>query len=65
MFERLYEKNIIEQGLNERLADMARFRNLLVHRYGKIDDRRLFKILNENIEDVHEFVVEVQRYLEE
>lgn len=65
MFERLYEKNVIEQGLNERLADMARFRNLLVHRYGKIDDRRLFKILNENIEDVHEFVVEVQRYLEE
>lgn len=65
MFERLYEKDVIGQGLNERLADMARFRNLLVHRYGKIDDRRLFKILNENIEDVHEFVVEVQRYLEE
>ncbi len=65
MFERLYEEDVIEQGLNERLSEMARFRNLLVHRYGKIDDRRLFRILNENVDDLHEFVEEIQIYLEQ
>ena len=65
MFERLYEEEVLEKDLNKRLADMARFRNLLVHRYGKIDDRRLFRILNENIDDLHEFVEDIQIYLQQ
>jgi uncharacterized protein YutE (UPF0331/DUF86 family) len=34
---------------------MARFRNLLVHRYGEVDDNRVLEIAKNNLEDVISF----------
>ena len=33
----------------ERLKSMAKFRNLLVHLYWKVDDNKVFQILNEDM----------------
>ncbi len=64
MFERLCDNQVIDKSLRDKLADMARFRNLLVHRYGAIDEKRLFVIIMENLEDVHRFIEEIYKYME-
>jgi len=37
------------------LQDMARFRNLLVHGYANVDDRRVVEILHSRLKDLEEF----------
>lgn len=65
MFERLQEYGVINKDLEERLSNMARFRNILVHRYGKIDNKRIFKILNENSSDMYDFIKRIEKFLDE
>ncbi len=65
MFERLAENGIIGKKLRDKLMNMAKFRNLLVHAYGKIDIERLWGILQEDLEDILSFVKEIERFLEE
>jgi len=42
---------------------MARFRNLLVHRYGKIDDERIWTILQEDLKDFELFISKIERFI--
>ncbi len=59
----LEEEGIIEPALSSKLQEMAQFRNLLVHRYGKIDTRRLFIIISEDLKDIQEFVKKILIYI--
>lgn len=43
---------VLPEGLSERLQAMARFRNLLVHLYWKVDNREVHRILRENLDDL-------------
>lgn len=45
MFHLLGEKGVIEKDLAERLGDMAVFRNLLVHRYGDVDNAVVLEMI--------------------
>ncbi|MFP4052195.1 MAG: type VII toxin-antitoxin system HepT family RNase toxin [Thermoplasmata archaeon] len=65
MFERLYENDVIGSGLNDRLGNMARFRNLLVHRYGIIDDKKVLHILRERLGDIYRFIEDVEKFIDE
>jgi len=49
--------------LAEKLADMARFRNMLVHIYWKIDDKKVYEIMKKDISDLEEFIEEVKKYV--
>ncbi len=49
-FAYLHRAEIISGQLSEQLQQMARFRNLLVHMYWKIDYRRVYKVIQENLE---------------
>ena len=51
----LGEAGRIEADLVERLKDMARFRNLLVHGYAVVDDARVVEILKTQLHDLDEF----------
>lgn len=55
-FRVLEENDVLTAELASDLADMARFRNLLVHRYAEVDDRRVHAIIGEDITDLHRFV---------
>ena len=55
----LGEHGIINSGLTEKLAQMARFRNLLVHGYAKVDDMRMLKTIRDDLKDVDEFINEI------
>lgn len=59
----LAEKGILPQDLATRLRRMAGFRNLLVHGYGKVDDRQMLSIMRLNLGDLEEYLVHVTRLI--
>ena len=48
-FKVLYEKKIIETELFETMERMAKFRNILVHQYDKVDSEIVVNILNTHL----------------
>ena len=63
-FARLGELGIVPRDLAARLAAAARLRNLLVHRYWAIDDRRVYESVREGLRDFEEFAKLVRKVLE-
>jgi uncharacterized protein YutE (UPF0331/DUF86 family)/predicted nucleotidyltransferase len=59
----LREASILPEELAGRLQQMARFRNLLVHMYWKIDYGRVFDVLHDNLNDLRAFSGAVLRLL--
>ncbi len=60
-FAVLYENGLIDKELEERLQNMARFRNLLVHVYGKVDDKRVYGFLKTNLSDFDAFARQISQ----
>jgi len=65
MFKVLKEERIIGKDLATKLEDMARFRNLLVHRYGEVDNRRVLEIIKHNLKEIEEFEKEIEEFIKE
>jgi uncharacterized protein YutE (UPF0331/DUF86 family) len=63
IFNVLEEEIIIDTELSEKLQEMAKFRNLLVHRYGEIDTIRLFAIMVNDLNDIQVFVKRILKYI--
>jgi uncharacterized protein YutE (UPF0331/DUF86 family) len=64
-FHLLAEHDLIDKGLAERLARMARFRNLLIHRYWQIDYGQIYEIITGfELEDLRDFMKQVSRMME-
>ena len=57
------EAGVVSEELADRLAQMARFRNLLVHLYGKVDDLRVFRIIRDDIGDLKDYISCIFRYV--
>jgi uncharacterized protein YutE (UPF0331/DUF86 family) len=55
-FERLAAHGILDADLSSRLQAMARFRNLLLHRYWEVDDSRVLQIARNELGDLERFV---------
>jgi uncharacterized protein YutE (UPF0331/DUF86 family) len=55
-FRSLREAGILEAALSARLEAMARFRNLLVHQYAEVDDRRVHEFLRRDRADLDAYV---------
>jgi uncharacterized protein YutE (UPF0331/DUF86 family) len=62
---KLHENSIISKDLGDRLKDMLGVRNLLVHRYGRIDDHLAFKQLTNEINDFFEFIEAIDKFVKE
>ncbi len=54
-FALLAEAGLVPGDLSGSLQQMARFRNLLVHRYWKIDYRRIHRIIRDDLDDLRRF----------
>ncbi len=63
--DNLVEEGVLDEMLKEKLSRMKGFRNIVVHRYGKIDDRIAYEILRENIGDFYDFVGLIGEFLNE
>lgn len=64
-FDVLASAGLISGPLAERLGRVARFRNLLVHGYGAVDDTRVWEILRSDIRDLDTYLSEVGRTLKQ
>ncbi len=64
MFITLGEHEVIPKELAEKLAKIARFRNLLIHRYWEVDMKYIMEIVEDSLGDVEEFMVRIEEYME-
>ena len=64
-FAVLAEAGLLPQDLAQRLGRMARFRNLLVHLYWQVDDSRVWQVLQNDLNDLEEYLVAVGQALKE
>jgi len=60
-FDELYARRVIDEKLCASMQKAVGFRNLLVHAYQKIDWRRVWDIISNNIDDFRRFAEAVLR----
>lgn len=66
--ENLFEKlsgQVLSEDMVDTLREMKRFRNVLVHRYGTIDDAKVYHLLTNRLHDFRTFKEEVLNFLKE
>ncbi|MBS3170107.1 DUF86 domain-containing protein [Candidatus Woesearchaeota archaeon] len=63
VFEKLMEKEVISEETFEKLKEMKKFRNVLIHRYKQINNSLVFKNAIENREDFIDFKKEILSFL--
>ena len=54
-FAVLADAGLLDPAIAAELRDTARFRNLLVHGYAKVDDTRVVEILRDRVDDLAAF----------
>jgi uncharacterized protein YutE (UPF0331/DUF86 family) len=57
------EIGAIDDDLKARMMRMARFRNLLVHLYARVDDGQVHRVIRKNLVDLERYLASVGRYL--
>lgn len=63
LFDKLEEAKTISSSMSEKLKAMKGFRNILVHEYGRVDDRLVFEVLQNKLADFAAFKREVLQTL--
>jgi len=63
ILDNLIKAGIFDKELGEKLKTMKGFRNIVVHRYGSIDDKLAFQTLQEHLEDFQYFTRQVEDFL--
>jgi len=63
IFDKLEKKKIISPQMCGLLNDMKGFRNILVHKYGVVDDEIVFEMLSEKMKDFDAFKKEILLFL--
>lgn len=62
-FELLEKEKLISKNLSTALRQMARFRNILVHRYWEVNEKRVYQYAKKNLVDFKKFIKVVSREL--
>lgn len=63
IIDNLIEEGVLDEMWKNKLSRMKGFRNIVVHRYGKIDDRIAFEILVGYLDDFYEFNEVIEGFL--
>ena len=63
IIESLMKKNIISNNLSKRIHEMKRFRNVLVHKYGDVDDKMAYESIKNGTKDIDLFIEEFEKFL--
>lgn len=56
IIENLGKANVLNSNLVKKIREMKGLRNILVHRYGKINDDEVYESVNNDLDDVEEFL---------
>ncbi|MBI5650436.1 MAG: DUF86 domain-containing protein [Chloroflexi bacterium] len=60
----LEREGLIPQAHATQYAKMIRFRNVLVHLYGEVDERQVYEIVENNLNDFRQFLVDIDTIVE-
>lgn len=61
--DNLHRHKVLSTSLAEIVKDMKGFRNILVHRYGCINDNIAFSILATHLQDFYGFIDEIESFI--
>jgi uncharacterized protein YutE (UPF0331/DUF86 family) len=64
IIDNLIRNNIIKADMGEILKSMKGFRNILVHRYGRINDEIAYSIIKEHLQDFYNFTETIEKNIE-
>ena len=64
-FRILWEQGILDESLSNKMEQMAKFRNIVVHQYDKVDATIVVGILQEHLSDFDDYKDAIIRLLEE
>lgn len=64
ILDNLVQHEVLAPEMRQNLKAMKGFRNIVVHRYGAIDDTLAFSILKKHIDDFSLFGQEIERFLQ-
>ena len=59
----LENKKVFDKKIIPLIREMKRFRNYLVHKYGDIDDSKVYKDIKEGLKDFELIIKEVEKFL--
>ena len=63
-FSVMGEAGLIEKSLSQKLKQMAKFRNRLVHLYAEIENKSVYGFIKEELKDIRSFRnIIIERYL--
>ncbi len=63
LIDLLVTHDILPKDAGERAKDMKGLRNILIHRYGKVDDERVYASLTEELGDFETFETHIKNHL--
>lgn len=63
VFRILQENQVLPIELADKLEEMARFRNRIVHLYGDFDNEILCSVLNEDLSDIDSFASHIVKFM--
>ena len=63
VFRLMGDAEILPRDFAERIAPMGGFRNVLVHMYLEVDPRKVYNIIQDNLDDLETFVQIVSDYV--
>jgi len=63
IFDIIIKKNVINEALGKQLKEIKGFRNLLIHRYGDIDDALAYEFISTDLMPFIKLKKTVMRYL--
>ncbi|MBI2967597.1 MAG: DUF86 domain-containing protein [Bacteroidetes bacterium] len=62
-FESLAELSVLSGRSKETLKSMAKFRNLLVHGYWKVNDERVYDYGKNNLSDFEDYLKDIEKFI--
>ncbi len=63
ILDHLEKSKTLDKKITDKIRLMKRFRNILIHRYGDIDDKKAFDSINEGFDDFEQIVNEIENFL--
>lgn len=63
VIEHLSNNKLFSKEVITIISEMKRFRNILIHRYGEIDDKKAFENISEGLKDFEVIVREFEKFL--
>lgn len=60
----LVKKEILSQSMGNKIKELKEFRDIIVHRYGKIDDKLSFELIHEKLGDFNKIIEKIKTILD-